>query len=272
MIDCSRILILLDGSEFSERSLDLLQGISTQGVPTLLRVVSEPGAVSAAEDYLKAVAASYEGETRALVRHSHDPAAEILEAITEGEHDLVVLMTHGQSGLKRWVWGSVAEDLVRRSPVPLLVGNPRREKGAESAFRKVLVPLDGSDLADTALRSTRSLGLSPEAEIVLFSSVWAETTENALALVEELDAASEQARERLGSQVAALSEEGVKATSLVVTGQPADSILSAAERVGADLIAMTTHGRTGVGRWLLGSVAERVLRASTLPVLLVRVP
>lgn len=267
----SRVLVPLDGSEFSRHGVDLLKAVQPEGAElTLLQVVSEQEAVVDAEQYLKGVADSWQGDASVLVRVSDDPADQILKEVDQGKPDLVMLMTHGRGGLKRWAWGSVAEHVVRHCPVPLLLGTPRREGVEEPAARKILVPLDGSPLADSVLEHARGLGVSRGAEVVLFSAVWVEPTDNPLAYTRELDVSSARAREMLKERVEALERDGVKASSLIKRGEAAGSILDAAAETGADLIAMTTHGRTGVKRWLLGSVAERVLRASPLPVLLVR--
>jgi nucleotide-binding universal stress UspA family protein len=267
----SRVLIPLDGSELSRHGVGLLSAVQPEQVAiTLLQVVPESEAVHDAEQYLQGVADSCQGEVSVLVRQSDDPAEQILEEVDQGQFDLVVLMTHGRSGLKRWVWGSVAEHVVRHCPVPLLLGTPKGEGVERPTTRKILVPLDGSALADSVLEHVQALGGSLGAEIVLFSAVWVEPTDNPLAYSRDLDVLSARAKDMLESREAALAKEGLQASSVSKRGEAASLILEAAAESGADLIAMTTHGRTGVKRWLLGSVAERVLRASPLPVLLVR--
>jgi len=267
----SRVLVPLDGSEFSRHGVDLLKAVQPEGAElTLLHVVSEPEAVADAKQYLKGVADSCQGDASILVKVSDDPADQILREVEQGKPDLVVLMTHGRGGLKRWVWGSVAEHVVRHCPVPLLLGTPRREGVEEPTARKILVPLDGGALADSALEHAQELAASRGAEVVLFSAVWVEPTDNPLTYTRDLDVSSAKAKEMLKTRVEGLANAGVKASSFIKRGEEAGSILDAAAEAGADLIAMTTHGRTGVKRWLLGSVAERVLRASPLPVLLVR--
>jgi len=269
----SRALLPLDGSDFSKHSVDLLKAVQSEGAAvTLLQVVPGPEAVRDAEQYLEAVAGSCLGEATTLVRVSDEPAEQVLKEVEQGNFDLVVLMTHGRGGLKRWVWGSVAEHVVRHCPIPLLLGTPPREGVKEPTAKKILVPLDGSTLADSVLQHVQGLCLSQGAEAVLFSAAWVEPSHNPLAYIRELDAASAHAKEVLESREAALAKEGVKVSSLSKRGEAASSILEAAAESGADMIAMTTHGRTGVTRWLLGSVAERVLRASPLPVLLIRPP
>ncbi len=267
----SRVFIPLDGSELSRHAVGLLGAVQPgKAAITLFQVVPESEPVHDAEQYLLGVADSIEGETSILVKESDDPAEQILKEVEQGQFDLVVLMTHGRGGLKRWVWGSVAEHVVRHCPVPLLLGTPGREGLEEPTTRKIFVPLDGSALADSILEHVQALALSLGAEVVLFTAVWVEPTDNPLAYSRDLDVSSARAEEMLESREAALAKAGLQVSSFHKRGEAASLILEAAAASGADLIAMTTHGRTGVKRWLLGSVAERVLRASPLPVFLVR--
>jgi nucleotide-binding universal stress UspA family protein len=265
------VLIPLDGSALSEHAVGLLGAVHTgKAEVTLLKVVGEDEDAQAASAYLQGVASSIEGEVTVLVREAEDPADQILQELTQGEFDLVVMMTHGRSGVKRWVWGSVAEHVVRHCPAPLLLATPQREDAAEPAAKKIFVPLDGSELADKVLDQAKALARELDGELVLFSAVWVEPVDNPLAYTRDLDAFSKMADDMLKAREEELSKEGVKASSFSQRGEAATLILEAAEECGADMIAMTTHGRTGVSRWLLGSVAERVLRASPLPVFLVR--
>ena len=267
-----RILIPLDGSSFSERALRLADGIRGGGAEaTLLRVVGSAEEADRATDYREGVARAREGHSaRLLVERAPDPALEILAEVERGEHDLVVLMTHGQTGIRRWFRGSVAEHVLRRCPVPLLLGTPSGDRFPSGGVRKVLVPLEGGETTHEVLQLVAALGLSPEAEVVLFTAVRTAPSDHTLAYVEELTAASEAAEERLAGQAAALEWAGQKASWRVEVGFPARAILSAAEQLEVDLIALATHGRTGFKRWLQGSVAEAVARSSSTPVLLLR--
>lgn len=140
-------------------------------------------------------------------------------------------------------------------------------------FRKVVVPLDGSQLAEQVFHNLPSYVSSIDAVVVLVRVIEPEQYAYGLGMNGEVDflpryqssvnAYLEKARERLGKQ-------GYQATTHVALGDPATEILRVATETGADLIAMSTHGRSGISHWALGSVAERVLHHSTQPVLLVR--
>ncbi|HYB74474.1 MAG TPA: universal stress protein [Candidatus Sulfotelmatobacter sp.] len=132
-------------------------------------------------------------------------------------------------------------------------------------FRRILVPLDGSALAEAVLPQAMELARLHGAEVVLLRVESA--PDYAVAQ------AAEEAQHYLGDVAASLREARVRVSTMVVlSGDTAGEILVQAELTAADLILMSTHGRSGVGRWMLGSVAEKVLRAAVTPVLLVRVP
>ena len=249
---------------------------------------------AAAEDYLKQVAASpaFEGIPTTTGVAFGLPAQYILAAATSGEIDLIVLCSHGRTGFTRWALGSVAHTLAHESGVPTLV---LRESKPAAPFIpldttrpiRALVPLDGSELAEAALAPASSLvaALSaPEqgalhlAEVVMLYQTSAEE-----GFVSELN---EEAVERAKVYLAQTTERlqapdqqsRLSITSSVKLEQDvAGTLVSLAEHgtgeTGAcDLIAMSTHGRHGLERWVMGSVTDRVLNATRLPILIVRPP
>jgi len=262
----SRVLLPLDGSEFSERALGMLSVIPAGAELTLFRAVESPEALSEAQRYLEDVATHLERKATTVLAQAEDPTCAILEEVAKGGHDLVVLMTHGRGGLSRLVWGSVAEQVVRRCPVPTLLKNPKHEREAV-ALRKLLVPLDGTEAADSVLEWVTAFCIPLQAEATLLTAIWNEPEQ----FREEEKRSRVRAEAVLLPRVRELEREGVKTKSLVKTMRnPAEVILEVAQEAGVDLIAMATEGRTGIHRWFQGSVAEAVLRISPLPVLLVR--
>ncbi len=144
-------------------------------------------------------------------------------------------------------------------------------------YRKILVPLDGSALAEAALPPVVELAQCTGAHIVLLRVMvtpvyeYMMTDPGVVALTAEARTINRQEVENyLESVAAGLRQKGLAVTTETCDGPIADSILDYAESIHADLIAMSTHGRSGIARWLLGSVAERVVHAATRPVLLVR--
>lgn len=192
---------------------------------------------------------------------------------------LIVLSTHGRGGVARAWLGSVADRLIRLSSVPTLVVRPGPDAPDfthEPTMRHILIPLDGSALAEQAIELAMELGQLTHAHYTLVQVVepalrsfligGAEPTVD----VDAEAAAWKRASEYLDTIAARLREQGHTVWSEARIGNAAAGILESAAVNGADLIAMTTHGRGGVARLLMGSVADKVLRSATVPMLISR--
>jgi nucleotide-binding universal stress UspA family protein len=197
------------------------------------------------------------------------PADEILRVITRRDPALLVMSTHGRSGLNRWRYGSVASRLVREAPIATLVIGPHvlELPEQEAAIRRILVPLDGSALAEAALEPATTLARALDAQLVLARAVqWASQVYpsfDPIRLNQELD-----------DSAAAYLDEVRKRTERpaqtdVLRGYPADALIQCVAKAHIDLVVMTSHGRSGAARAILGSVADRMLQCPA-PVLLVR--
>ena len=150
-------------------------------------------------------------------------------------------------------------------------------------YKKILVPLDGSELAECVLHQVESVAKGCSAESVTFlrvaepvhipvSGEYDGYTFNAKdwqQMETELKAAAEHYLNQLLSRV---KYDGIKTQSVVMSGRAAESIAEYANKNGVDLIAIATHGRSGISRWVWGSVADRVLRSASVPVLMIRAP
>lgn len=142
-------------------------------------------------------------------------------------------------------------------------------------YRKILVPLDGSTLAEAALPHAEALAKLEDAEIIILrvppipvTEFLAHDPNIAVMLVEDAEA---QTQKYLQEKVTDLKARGfVKVTGVMRQGAVPDTILTAADEAGADLIVMSTHGRAGMQRWLMGSVADRVVHHAHIPVMLIR--
>ena len=140
-------------------------------------------------------------------------------------------------------------------------------------YKKILVPLDGSELAESVLPHVEALAKSENAEIVLLRvavtpdlSMFAHNPALATNIVKELE---DETDAYMKAEVIKLRDEGVKVSGITRGGAVPDTILAVADETHADMIAMSTHGRTGVKRWLMGSVADRVVHYSHIPVMLI---
>ena len=208
---------------------------------------------------------------------------EILKA-AEGT-SLIVMGTHGRTGIARAMLGSVTEKVVRMAPCPVLtVKHPevrvelpwgvtlagRRRLADRPRLQSILVPLDGSTLAEGILAEVRELARPLEAMITLLRVIPPYLTPSMESQEKESARDWAEVEAYLQEKRQALQAAGVSVNSVVRTGDPAHQILECAEANEIDVIAIATHGRSGLSRWLLGSVADKVLRGSDIPVLLYR--
>jgi nucleotide-binding universal stress UspA family protein len=189
--------------------------------------------------------------------------------------NLIVMSTHGRGGLGRVWYGSVADEVLRRVPVPvLLVPAGCTQVWSDAQPERVLVPLDGSSLAAEALRPARDLAAALSGEMLLLAVVEpiaASPYQYLEAIAEVEGAQAAQAEQYLAKVSAELRSSAAPPVSTrIVHGDPAEHICAVARAAGVGAIAMASHGRTGVARLLLGSATNRTLQHSTVPVLVYR--
>jgi nucleotide-binding universal stress UspA family protein len=288
-----QVLVPLDGSDAAEAVLPFVERIATatNASTVLVAAIDRPrdwgedtdgdvkGASNEAESYLRRLQARLASATGNDVEFEvieSEPAGAILWACEKRQPDLIAMTTHGRSGLARWVLGSVAAKLLHSRPTPMLIVRPPAEKAAVAGgnIEKILVPLDGSEVAASALPFAADLAKALGASVCLFQTVpepimiypGAEAVFDPR-VQKEVEAA---AQKFLASTAERLTTQGVAAESVTSFGNTVDGIVGAAEREKADLIVMSTHGRSGMGRMVLGSVADAVVRRTLLPVVLVR--
>jgi nucleotide-binding universal stress UspA family protein len=275
----SRLLLPVDGTELSERVIALgrrlLEPHGEDGRGVLLHVVPPPSDSQKREHEVARARERLENRIRELPLSGPklrawvsvgDPAEEILRSAAATDSKLIVMASHGRQGIERLVRGSVAEEVLRTTRVPLLLCNPHELRLAEAApFLRILVPLDGSERAAAILPLVEELAGIHGSEVVLLCVDPKP--------VEEGSSRECQVTAFLNHYARHLTERGVKNVSLRLSvGEPAPQILRAIEEARADLVAMTTHGRSGLARLRFGSVAEEVLRQCVTPLLVVREP
>jgi nucleotide-binding universal stress UspA family protein len=277
------IVVALDGSAFAERALPFATAVAERSGARLVLVRAAPDDdLVEAHDYLRGLAAPSRGigghgERPAVdtVAHPGVPAAVLLDEAHRRGADLLVLATHGRSGLGRWRYGSVADAVLRHADVPLLLvpATGDRTWPGDRAPR-LLVTLDGSDFARQALPAAQALAQLTGAEVVLLRVVEPPDSSPFTPAVEEqlLGAAPEvTAAEAYLEEVAAgLRAGGGEVTTCAVAGPAAPTIAAVARDRDVDLIVMATHGRGGLARAVLGSVASGTLHRTDRPLLLVR--
>jgi nucleotide-binding universal stress UspA family protein len=196
------------------------------------------------------------------------PPERIVEHAAREPDTLIALATHGYSGLRRWALGSVTDRVIQTAAVPILVVRSSAHSPAgDPVLRRIMVPLDGSDMARCALPTAIALARSTNAEIIILQAVVPRTQYAGLLLKQR-----NQATQALGTLACGLRQQQVAVTPAVVVdhNQAAEAIIDEAARRQVNLIVMATHGYGGWQRWMLGSVADKVLQTTTTPVLLIR--
>ncbi|MGE0712216.1 MAG: universal stress protein [Planctomycetota bacterium] len=276
-----KVLIPLDGSRLADGILAHLGRVllSKAAQLQLLCVLPEYASddeEAAARRHLAEAAAGLaargeQAETQ-LVRGA-DPAETILELAEREGYDLIAMATHGRSGISRLVRGSVAERVLRHAELPIYVANPAGLTGISPqghTFQRVLVPLDGSKTAAAILPLLIPILEASQAEVILMhiDSPEAESTHPVPEVATHR--AQERAEAALAEVQGQLQAAGLTCHVVGGYGAPAEQILDAVNQRDVDLLAMTSHGRTGLSRWRFGSVAEKVLRECRCPILLKR--
>jgi nucleotide-binding universal stress UspA family protein len=209
-----------------------------------------------------------------LVVLQGDPAQTIVHRADQDDALLIAMATHGRTGPARTALGSVAGDVIRRSTVPVLVVRHGLTMLAHRPER-VLVALDTSNLGEAAVRAVQPLTQRMALSIVLFHALELPSPTlpvqgAAIPLGLPPSHAPDEVTAYLDGLAETLRSEGRRVEARLALGSPVESIVLAAEQTGAGLIAMSTHGRTGLPHWLLGSVAEGVIARAPVPVLVLR--
>jgi nucleotide-binding universal stress UspA family protein len=299
----SKMLVPLDGSKTAEKVLPYARYLAGKfKVPVELLAVVDiaeiashmagekarflntiiEDAVRYCTSYLRGVATTF-AETGVVSCSVEKGKAEdtIIEKAATDKAMLITMATHGRSGLNRFLLGSVAEKVLRGTVNPLLLirATDEAESVGKAMLKSVIVPLDGSELAEGVLPLVADMAKTLDLEIELFRAyhipynVYAgdEGFYAAGNYDELLASVRDEAKEYLDKKAEEIKRLGVaKVTCVTKEGFAGDEIIALGRKTADNLIAMSSHGRSGVKRWVLGSVAETVVRHSGDPVLISR--
>jgi len=209
-----------------------------------------------------------------------NPAEEIVDYAEKADVGLIVMATHGQSGIKRWDLGSVADKVVRATNRPVYLiraKGVRSDVSEKGVLRKMLVSLDGSKVSEVVIPYVEELASRLKVEVQLVQVLGTGHPgfkggkyHYIVYTKAEIEANKEVAQNYFNTIGTRLKDKGMIVKTEVRFGNPAEEIINSAKQTCADLVAMSTHGLAGLGRTVLGSVAERVLHEGTTPLLLVR--
>lgn len=284
-----KILVPLDGSELADRILTHVRRILVreEAEVMLLRVMPPPKTQRDERrqiEELENASAHLEERLRALsslgarVRYdlmTGDPADQILRFAAGYVPSLIAMSTHGLTAEDRWPYGSVTARVLRRALHPLLVSTPFGFKDADAGapapqpFRVIAVPLDGSEASARILPVVEHMAHLYESEVVLVHATDTPPDEAPMRGAPR-QAIEDSMRELVRSHRERLERSGLRTRVRVAFGHATAAILDAVAEEKADLIAMTTHGRSGLSRWVFGSVAEKVLSRCPCPALMMR--
>lgn len=291
-----KILVPLDGSELAERALQPALALARPdgGELILMRVpVMERIALSTPEgygllwpdqsfeqsqkestEYLATVQKTYQQPSftlRTLIVDG-DVASSIVDTAAAEKVDLIVISTHGYSGLTRWMLGSVTERVLRGAACPVLVVR------TENPVRRVVITLDGSELSEQALKPGFDLAAQTGSAVAVLRAI-PEVPPHQVERLDEIETSlGKRFQEDLFTEVEAYLKEcvaryappGLKVETHVMFGPAAYTLIKFAELESADVIVMATHGRTGLRRWAYGSVTDKVLHGALCNTLVIR--
>ncbi|MCA9949540.1 MAG: universal stress protein [Anaerolineales bacterium] len=286
------ILVPLDGSELAERVLQpaVALAVALSAKLTLLRVSPQLTLLTADPQVYTEMSRMGEDRVHAYLRDvqmdlpddiyinlvcENGSAADVIVQYAETHAvDLIMMSSHGRSGLSRWVYGSVSEKVLHQSPCAIVIMRSKAERELFQ-YNQLLVPLDGSELAESALPIAVGLAQTLDAGLHLLR-----VTEPAHVVFEtvsmhqvfnEIEAAErEEADAYLKAKLTDLSDMEVTTAVQPSKGSAANAIIDYVGTQQIDLIVMSSHGRSGLSRWVYGSIAEKVLQGSCCATMIIR--
>jgi nucleotide-binding universal stress UspA family protein len=275
-----RILVPLDDSPEARVALPYAAALATPGTEiVLLTIIPTATDADAARAGLETAAQRLRvtGQTVRTEVATGDPARRIVDVAADLHAEMIVMASHGRGALGRLIYGSVADQVGRESPVPVMVVRARQLEPGPIGITRLVVPLDGSSRAEAALSVATSISRRLGTPISLVRVVDpADLMPPAIGVGEAIpfeiyDEAEKEleqkARHYLDTVAQKLREQGLPVATSMLMGSPASSIEEVTHL--GDVVVLSSHERTGVMRWLLGSVAEKLSREDESPVILV---
>jgi nucleotide-binding universal stress UspA family protein len=300
------IMVPLDGSQLAETAIPMAVTLSrvTGAEMVLLRVLEEMRPIYDAEcreviwvdpanPRLELLAPenleptvtrlAHAGLSAQAVIRLGDPRTEIIDEAEHHPAPVIVMASQGRGGLSRLLLGSVATRVLQAAPCPVLIVRARAtgQEPGTVALKSIAVPLDGSALAEQALEIAAPLARAAGAtlHLVRVAETYYEivspppevfTQPIAKPTLEMFERLENEAEEYLAATAERLEQQSIPVTWEVLSGDPGKELLDYAERERPDLMVITTHGRGGLSRWFYGSIADKLVTASDVPVLLIR--
>ena len=294
----TRMLIPLDGSKVAEQVLPYARFLARAlSIPVELLHAADPEALSLLTDpehsryadtvwadkinsgktYLEAISRSFQGARVQCLVEKGKAEDVVIDKADADKNTLIVMATHGRSGIQRWLLGSVADKVLHGSSNHMLLvrASEQGNTAGEAVLKTVVVPLDGSALAEQVLPYVGDFAKKIALKVVFLRAYGLPPSvtgdEYGTYMEELINQIESEARDYLATKVDEAKQNGINdVVPIVKFGYGADEIIALARETPDNFVAMCTHGRSGIKRWVLGSVTERVVRHSGDPVLIVR--
>ena len=290
-----KILVPLDGSELAEVSLPYAEELASRLGSEITLIYMSPSEnnpyYNVRKLYLDKIVSTTTGDCEKLSKKPEAGAIKIKSAMLFGnvaeeivnyadkeDMGLIVIATHGRSGIKQWAMGSVASKIITATRRPIMLIRAKEADAAKKGtIDKLLLPLDGSKESESILPYALEIASKFKSEVIMFQAIslaFPTYAAEAYAYVtysdQQTDAMKASAMDYLEKIGSSFREKGIEVKSDVRFGSTADEVINYTDEIGADLVAMTTHGRSGIGRWLFGSTTARVMKGGNTNLLLVR--
>lgn len=294
------VLVPLDGSETAERALPWAKAVAGSGAEIVLMEVTpvastvrsiggqvigtaetiQEGYRLMAEQQLDdAIAKWFEKSDKVSTTIAiGDPGEQILAVAAEKNADLIVMSSHGRGAIGRFVSGSVADRVVRHAPLPVMIVGPEGDIAKDPKISRIIAPVENTDLSRAALPVAGALAKLTGAPVVVMNVIVPTGdmtplypgmvgTIPASAIQDTHDQLEEAASSTVDAAVALLKNDGVDASGEIYMGGAANSIISALQP--GDLIVLSSHARSGLARWVIGSTSMKLIRNGQAPVVVV---
>ena len=291
------ILIPLDGSSLAEAGLPAAASLAAKlNAPVTLLHIIETNAPEVihnerhltrpqeAESYLQEMASRTFPAGTKTNWHVHsaqvkDVPGSIVEHTGEFDPDLIIMCAHGRSGIREMIFGRIAHQVVAKGSTPLLLLQPMTSEKKPFNLRRIMLPLDSESIHDDSLPIAKTLARAYNAELYLlcviptFSTLRGDEALTSTILPATtsalLDIKEDHAREHLQAHLNELADEDIRATAEIARGDPAQTIVNAAENGNIDLLVLSTHRKAGLDAFWARSVAPNVARRTRIPLLLI---
>ena len=279
-----KILVPLDGSDLAERSLPYAIRIAKKwNSEVIIVIVCLPS--NYADLPLKAYIQKKEKElhdkgikTKSKILRG-EAATVILDFAQKNDFKLIIMSAHGGSGISHWSLGSCATKVLQKTNMPTLLVKSKKlkAKSIDANIRKILIALDGSLFSEAIIPYVTDIIDSDTEEVTLVRVIEPVTLPFISGYIghkkyerEIMKKAEEEATDYLPKKQENFQQKGMKTSTALLKGHPANCILTYAEENNINVIAITTHGYTGITKWAYGSVATNIIEGSTIPILLFR--